>query len=119
MAEKIELIPVEKGYLEWAGDMIQKERGDVYYAMSCARLWKQAAKMHRTYGIDNWISREYFMGLWQGSQATADRRLELLRRMEFAGGDYSDGWCPICAYAGEELKGHADDCELAKELADE
>ena len=46
----------------------------------------------------------------------ADRRGELLKRLEFAGGDWSDGWCPICS--GDNLNGHTADCELAKELAD-
>ena len=45
----------------------------------------------------------------------ADRRLELMRQVEWI---YKTGhkFCPICF--SYKRNGHANDCELAKELAD-
>jgi hypothetical protein len=51
------------------------------------------------------------------AEATAARRLALLRECEW-GGHYAvtSPHCSICKMP--DWKGHADDCELAKELAD-
>ena len=51
-------------------------------------------------------------------QATADRRLELLREI-----DAKSPICPICirrlqSNVVDDAIGHADDCRLAKELSD-
>jgi len=52
--------------------------------------------------------------------ATADRRLALLKRCEWipdANGRKKFDWCPICELL--RAQGHASDCELEKELADD
>lgn len=48
-------------------------------------------------------------------QATADRRLELLREIE----EYAE-FCPICHrnLVHETKGGHTDSCQLAEELSD-
>jgi hypothetical protein len=96
-------------------DMISQERRDVYYAMGCARTWKQSAKVNRA----RWLAvlratrirdidetHDYVNEL----EATADRRLSYLRELELYLGK-----CPYCSL----ITSHADDCELAKELSDE
>jgi hypothetical protein len=47
------------------------------------------------------------------AEATAARRLELLRALEWPNDDQG-GWCHICDRPEE--RGHAPDCKLAKEL---
>ena len=67
-------------------EMIQRERADVYNAMAWARLWKQAAKAYRgrfkamvaTLKLAN-AANDLARDCYELSQATADRRLELLR----------------------------------------
>ena len=99
-------------------EMYKERFAEFRYYVARSGLWKQSAKMLRTYGIDNWISREYFRGLWNGSQALADRRLKLLRRYpEFVWDDEQGAYfCPICG--ANSNHGHLADCELIKELAD-
>ena len=52
---------------------------------------------------------------WQYEKDIAERRKELLRRI-----DANTALCPICgSVTAEIIKGkHAEDCELEKELAD-
>ena len=51
-------------------------------------------------------------------QATADRRLELLREFEWSHYDtkHDDMYCYICD--ANKKEGHKDGCRLAKELSD-
>ena len=46
----------------------------------------------------------------------ADRRRELLKRLQWVADEDNYYYCPVCY--GEKDDGHTDDCELAKELAD-
>ena len=71
-----------------------------------ATVWKQRAH------LDNMRAFQW--------RKIATKRLELLRQIEWipdANGIKKYDWCPIC----NNLRGtgHADDCELEKELADE
>ena len=64
--------------------------------------------------------KTYYVHYVEGLEATAARRLELLRRVEL---DMT--WCPVCKREvvrkinNKYFLSHADDCELAEELADE
>ena len=77
--------------------------------------------MHRTYGIDNWISREYFRGKWEDAQATAFRRGELLESakdtLEYLQDHHCSGLCPE-SHAPVMDKVNSVISELAKELGD-
>jgi hypothetical protein len=60
------------------------------------------------------------MAAYRAQVAKAVRRLELLRRLEWAGyvEDATGGARPACPWCEREQDdGHADDCELAVELA--
>jgi hypothetical protein len=61
---------------------------------------------------------EYYYQWMNKYKDDADRRLALLRECEW-GGHYAvtSPHCSICKMP--DWKGHADDCELAKELADD
>ena len=59
---------------------------------------------------------------YQMLKAENTRRKKLLKRVEWVkyGLDENDEWilyCPVCNQ--RPIEGHADDCELKKELADE
>lgn len=58
-------------------------------------------------------------GMLDDAEATATRRLGLLRRCEWIPQTEANNirFCPICKHA--EYLGHAADCELAAELAEE
>ena len=56
--------------------------------------------------------KAYYVHYVEGLEATATRRLELLKEIiEML------GYCPFCWANAKQY--HADDCKLAKELADE
>jgi hypothetical protein len=59
------------------------------------------------------------MAAYRAQVAKAVRRLELLRRLEWAGYvEDETGVHPACPWCGRaQDDGHADDCELAVELA--
>jgi len=100
-------------------EMIQRERADVYNAMAWARLWKQVAKAYRgrfkamvaTLKLAN-AANDLARDCYELSQATADRRLALLKRVSEVINLWDMG-CPICGGWN-----HHKDCELAKELGD-
>ena len=62
---------------------------------------------------------EWVRDQWKKSQALADRRLALLKRLEWSVvDDYSSKpSCPMCGGWKGKRYGHDTDCELARELA--
>ena len=74
--------------------------------------WKQVAKLWRRSCRSAQDNFDEMYGLALRSHETATRRLELLKEIiEML------GYCPFCWANAKQV--HADDCELAKELADE
>ena len=93
--------------------------------------WKQAAKKWRAVASSrNWAynqashERDLERKKWIAAEATATRLRGLVEEFEWVecfvdNGGYDDHWdhrCPKCLKSKDE--GHADDCELAKELKD-
>ena len=92
------------------------------YFMARSRLWKRAAKKWRRYSLSsseifNMNAEEQMM-----VRETATRRLELLRLV-----DEHVQVCPVCLIRikdhpfeiHKKASGHAEDCELARELRDD
>jgi hypothetical protein len=76
------------------------------------RLYLEAANK----GLKEWKRRT------ENAEATATRRLGLLRRVEYVVNIDEEGnemgvFCPLCGY--KKGNGHWIDCELAAELGDE
>ena len=51
------------------------------------------------------------------AQSLADKRLVLLKRIEWRPDEMNDYYCPVCY--GEKEEGHNFDCELAEAIAEE
>ena len=75
------------------------------------KTWKRVAKKYRySADLEKGIKRYYYTKFME-AQALAADRLKLLRRLEWP---FDFNQCGICSESIYD--GHADDCELAKEL---
>jgi hypothetical protein len=83
----------------------------------CARVWKQAAKENRAFYNNTFRVAKQWKAKHHEAEATAARRLALLRKVELGG----EGECLFCGVSEViwRTDGHYDDCELAKELSND
>jgi len=95
-----------------------------------SKTWKQAATANRGLRLQAEEMWTGWRSLYSQEKALADRRLELLREVEWGWVDNGIGRCPECGgfehndpsfrienYPSYKI-GHWDGCELAEELGD-
>ena len=69
--------------------------------------WKRAARAHRAWG-------KVLANTLKLSSTKHDKRLVLLKRLEWTPDEMNDYYCPVCYQDRDQ--GHAPDCELAEAI---